>query len=171
MTPSELHTDSGGSGAGGWGGAESPAFDTLTIRTTHHENSMIVWMYLSWCRCKSTVILPTLNWIWGHPQALIQRMHFWSPCFGLVKGTNRIPSHDSRYLLSELQVPHAQCFTGIFFLFYKYLASFPAVSMYPQQKRAYSALHPQALTSAFPWISEDGLTKTTECTGVLPPCW
>ena len=47
---------------------------------------------------------------------------------------------------------------------------FPTCSLYPQQKRAYSALHPQAWTyiyiqvharrhlpSAVPWISEDRL--------------
>ena len=32
----------GGRWGGGGGGAGSPAFDTLTIRTTHHENSMDV---------------------------------------------------------------------------------------------------------------------------------
>ena len=67
---------------------------------------------------------------------------------------------------------------------------FPMCSLYPQQKRAYSALHPQAwpiqtgpcwrlLQSAVPWISEDyctasaahffstdnsrGTTETTKC--------
>ena len=49
---------------------------------------------------------------------------------------------------------------------------FPTCSLYPQQKRAYSALHPQAWTdiytghacrhlpSAVPWISEDRLLVT-----------
>ena len=87
----------------------------------------------------------------GRPQALIQRMHFWSPCFGLVKGTNRTPSHNSRYLLSELQVLHAQCFTCIFSSFTSILPSFPRrFQCTPQQKRAYSALHPQALTECSP---------------------
>ena len=34
--------------------------------------------------------------------------------------------------------------------FYQYLAIFPAVLLYPQQNRAYSALHPQALTDRSP---------------------
>ena len=51
---------------------------------------------------------------------------------------------------------------------------FPTCSLYPQQKRAYSALHPQAWTyiyiqvharrllpSAVPWISEDLLLLTS----------
>ena len=50
---------------------------------------------------------------------------------------------------------------------------FPTCSLYPQQQRAYSALHPQAWTyiiqvharrlfpSAVPWISEDRLFENT----------
>ena len=37
-------------------------------------------------------------------------------------------------------------FWCLFCFFYQYLAIFPMVSLYPQQKRAYSALHLQALT-------------------------
>ena len=39
-----------------------------------------------------------------------------------------------------------QHFWCLFCFFYQYLTIFPAVSLYPQQKHAYSALHPQALT-------------------------
>ena len=84
-------------------------------------------------------------------------MHFWSPCFGLVKGTNRTPSHDSRYLLSKLQVPHAQCFKAFFHLLQVSCHRSRGFNVPPQQKRAYSALHPQALTECSPWISEDRL--------------
>ena len=41
-------------------------------------------------------------------------------------------------------------FWGLFCFFYQYLAIFPAVSLYPLQKRAYSALHPQALIECSP---------------------
>ena len=56
------------------------------------------------------------------------------------------------HLLSELHVPHEQCLTGFFCFFYQHLASSP------QQKRAYSALHPQALTECSPldFRSSDG---------------
>ena len=77
-----------------------------------------------------------------------------------MKGTNRTPSHDSRYLLSELQVPHAQCFKAFFHLLQVSChrsRGFNVPPPPPQQKRAYSALHPQALTECSPWISEDRL--------------
>ena len=52
--------------------------------------------------------------------------------------------------------------------------TFPTCSLYPQQKRAYSALHPQAWTyiqvharrllrSAVPWISKDHLLTAPVC--------
>ena len=103
------------------------------------------------------MILPTLNWIWGRPQALIQRMHFWSPCFGLVKGTNRTPSHDSRYLLSELEVRHAQCFTGIFSSFTSILPSFPRFQCTPNKSGPTLRYTRKYWPSAVPWISEDRL--------------
>ena len=71
---------------------------------------------------------------------------------------------------------NGECLIGIsdaFFFFFPFClrvsAIFPTCSLYPQQKGAYSALHPQALTyniqlharrhllSAVPWISEDRL--------------
>ena len=53
----------------------------------------------------------------------------------------------------------------------------PTCSLYPQQKRDYSALHPQAWThacrhlpSAVPWISEDRLFARARCSGSVSDC-
>ena len=74
-----------------------------------------------------------------------------------------------------------ECLTGISDAFSAFclrvFVIFPTCSLYPQQKHAYSALHPQAWTciytahacrhlpSAVPWISEDRLlTLRLSCT-------
>ena len=83
---------------------------------------------------------------------LLQRRHVSSVRVGLANGTKRTPSQNcSRFLLSELHVPHKQCLTGIS------NAAFSAVSGHlsrgfsvPPTKRTYSALHPQALTECSP---------------------
>ena len=78
-----------------------------------------------------------------------------------------------RNLLSDLHVPHKQWaldrrFWCLFCLCLRVSVILPTCSLYPQQKRAYSALHPQAwtcihrpclwaLTECSPWISEDRL--------------
>ena len=54
---------------------------------------------------KKELILLTLDWLCGRPQTLIQRRH--------VNGTKRTPSQNWGNLLSELQVPHEHCVTGI----------------------------------------------------------
>ena len=61
---------------------------------------------------------------------------------------------------------NGECLTGISDAFFAFCLQvsviFPTCSLYPQQKHAYSALHPQVharrhLLSAVPWISEDRL--------------
>ena len=67
---------------------------------------------------------------------------------------------------------NGECLIGISDAFFAFClqvsVTFPTCSLYPQQKHAYSALHPQAWTyiqvharrhllSAVPWISEDCL--------------
>ena len=114
----------------------------------------------------------TLDWLWGCPQALIQRRHVSSVRVGLAIGTKQTPSQNWGNLLSELHVPHKQCLTSISDAFSASFTSiWPAfLQFHPQQKHAYSALHPQAWTyiyiqvyarrhlpSAVPWISEDRL--------------
>ena len=103
------------------------------------------------------------DWLWRRPQALIQPRHVRR--VGLANGTKRTPSQNLGNLLPELHVPpqtvlnrHFWC---LFCFFYQYLAIFPTVSLYPQQKRAYSTLHPHALTESpgFPnlfWIHWTG---------------
>ena len=63
---------------------------------------------------KKKIILLTLDWLWGRPQALIQRRHVSSVCVGLANGTKRTPSQNWGNLLSELHVSPTQCLTGIF---------------------------------------------------------
>ena len=97
------------------------------------------------------------DWLWGRPQALIQRRHVSSIRVGLANGTKRTPSQNWGNLLSELHVPHKQCLTGIADAFSAFSASFtsicpsfPRFHCTPQQKRAYSALHPQTLNECSP---------------------
>ena len=62
---------------------------------------------------KKDIILRTLDWLWGCPQALLQRRNVSSVRVGLANGTKRTPSQNWGNLLSELHVPHRQCLTGI----------------------------------------------------------
>ena len=94
---------------------------------------------------KKDLILLTLDWMWGRPQAFLQRRYVSSVRVGLANGTKRTPSQNWRNLLSELHVPHKQCLTGISDAF---SASF--TSIWPSFPRFY-------LPSAVPWISEDRL--------------
>ena len=59
------------------------------------------------------IILLTLDWLWGRPQALLlQRRNVSSVRVGLANGTKQTPSQNWGNLLSELHVPHRQCLTG-----------------------------------------------------------
>ena len=58
------------------------------------------------------IILLTLDWLWGCPQALIQRRHVSSVRVGLAIGTKQTPSQNWGNLLSELHVPHKRCLIG-----------------------------------------------------------
>ena len=62
---------------------------------------------------KKYIILVTLNWLWGRPQALFQRRNVSSVRVGLANGTKRTPPQNWGNLLSELHVPHWQCLANI----------------------------------------------------------
>ena len=62
---------------------------------------------------KINIILLTLDWLWGCPQALLQQRNVSSVHVGLANGTKQTPSQNWGNLLSELPVPHKQCLTGI----------------------------------------------------------
>ena len=87
----------------------------------------------------------------------------------------RLPAGGTYYPICMLPAS-SECLIGISDAFSAFCLRvsviFPSCSLYPQQKRAYSALHPQAWTyiyiyiqvyarrllpSAVPWISEDRL--------------
>ena len=83
----------------------------------------------------------------------------------------RLPAGGTYYSICTFPVS-SECLIGISDTFSAFCLRvsviLPTCSLYPQQKRAYSALHPQAwtdiqvqarrlLTSAVPWISEDRL--------------
>ena len=95
-------------------------------------------------------LLLTLDWLWGRPQALLQRRNVSSVRVGLANGTKRTPSQNWGNLLSELHVPHKQCLTSISNAFSASFtciwSSFLRFYCTPKKKHAYSALHPQALT-------------------------
>ena len=58
------------------------------------------------------IILLTLDWLWGRPQALLQRRVF--QLFALVWQRHKTDAFTKLgNLLSELHVPHKQCLTGI----------------------------------------------------------
>ena len=95
---------------------------------------------------KKKIILLTLDWLWGRPQALIQRRHVSSVCVGLANGTKRTPSQNWGNLLSELHVSHTVPDRRFWCLFCFFSLGF----IVPPTKRAYSALHPQTLTECSP---------------------
>ena len=82
----------------------------------------------------------------------------------------RLPAGGAYYPICMFPT-NSECLIGISDAFcLRVSVIFPTCSLYPQQKRAYSALHPQAWTyiyiqvhvrrllpSAVPWISEDRL--------------
>ena len=109
---------------------------------------MVIWLAQMLLLCeklwslwviKKEIILLTLDWLWGHPKALIQWRHVSSVCVGLANGTKGTPTQNWGNLLSELHVPHSAwpafliflmlfCF---FFFFYWYLSIFVMGSLYP----------------------------------------
>ena len=62
---------------------------------------------------KINIILLTLDWLWGCPQALLQQRNVSSVHVGLANGTKQTPSQNWGNLLSELHVPRKQCLTSI----------------------------------------------------------
>ena len=95
-----------------------------------------------------------MDWLWGLPQALLQRRNVSNVRVGLANGTKRTPSQNWRNLLSELHVPHRQCLAGISNAF-----SVSFTNIWPSFPRFYSTLRytRRHLPSAIPWISEDRL--------------
>ena len=112
------------------------------------------------------IILLTLDWLWGRPQALLQRRNVSSVRVGLANGTKWTPSQNWGNLLSvsELHVPHRQCLTdisnAISASFTSIWPSFLRFLLYPQQSvptLRYTCRH---LPSAVPWISKERLLWT-----------
>ena len=97
--------------------------------------------------------LLTLDWLWGHPQALLQRRHVSSFRVGLANGTTQTPSYNwGTYYQS--------CMYAANNAWPAFLVPFPlllpvsghlsrGLTVSPT-KRAYSALHLQALTECSP---------------------
>ena len=87
----------------------------------------------------------TLNWLWGRPQALLQRRNVSSVHVGLANGTKQTPSQNWGNLLSELHVSHKQCLAGISNAF---SASF--TSIWPSFPQFYCTLNKACLLCATP---------------------
>ena len=80
---------------------------------------------IHWLRCsfygkipsassnKKDIILLTMDWLWGHLQALLQCRNVSNICLGLANGTKLTPSQKWGNLLCELHVPHRQCLASI----------------------------------------------------------
>ena len=97
----------------------------------------------------------TLDWLWGHPHALLQCRNVSNICLGLANGTKWTPSQKWGNLLCELHVPHRQCLAGISNAF---SASF--TSIWPSFPQFYNTTNKACLlcaTPAVPWISKDHL--------------
>ena len=78
----------------------------------------------------------------GSPASFNPANAFLKPLLWFGEGDE--PDTFTRLAIPIVRAASTPCavFHRHYFFFYKYLAIFPAVSMYPQQKRAYSALHP-----------------------------
>ena len=101
-------------------GSDSPFVCEIPIASSNNKN-------------KKYIILLTLNWLCGCPQALLQRRNVSSVCTGLANGTKRTPSQkDWGNLLLQLHIPHRQHLTGISNAFF---ASF--TSIWPSFPRFY----------------------------------
>ena len=109
------------------------------------------------------LLLLTLDWLWGRPQALLQRRNVSSVRgVGLAIGTKRTPSQNWGNLLSELHVPHRQCLTGISNSF---SASF--TSIWPSFRRFYCTPNKACLLCATPAgtyrVQSPGFLKIVYC--------
>ena len=91
---------------------------------------------------KKDIILLTLGWLWGRPQALLQRRNVSSVRVGLANGTKRTPSQNWGNLLSELHVPHRQCLLLMPFCFF--------TSIWPSFPRFYCTPNKACLLCATP---------------------
>ena len=109
--------------------------------------------------------MPTLDWLWGRPQALLQRRHVSSVRVGLANGTKRTPSQNWGNLLPELHVPHRQCLAGLsnaFLLLLPVSGHLSRGFTVPTTKRAYSVvlgfvpvgIVSQASISTYFWCSK-----------------
>ena len=94
---------------------------------------------------KKYIVLLTLDWLWGRPQALLQRRNVSSVLVGLANDTKWMPSQNWGNLLSELHVSHRHCLAGIFNAF---SASF--TSIWLSFLRFYCTLNKACLLCATP---------------------
>ena len=107
------------------------------------------------------------EWRWQRRRADLR--HFEVFRYGPIIIYTRLPAGGTYYPICMFPAS-SECLIGISDAFsalcLRVSVIFPTCSLYPQQKRAYSALHPQAWTyvrrllpSAVPWISEDRLLE------------
>ena len=94
---------------------------------------------------KNNIIFADIGLAVGRPHALLQRRHVSSVRVGLANGTIWTPSQNWGNLLSELHVPHRQCFAGISNAF---SASF--TSIWPSFPRFYCTPNKACLLCATP---------------------
>ena len=108
------------------------------------------------------------EWRWQRRRADLR--HFEIFRHGPIIIYTRLPAGGTYYPICTFPASR-ECLIGISDAFSAFCVRvsviFPTCSLYPQQKRAYSALHPQAWTyarrlllSAVPWISEKRLLIT-----------
>ena len=111
------------------------------------------------------------EWRWQRRRADLR--HFEIFRHGPIIIYTRLPAVGTYYPICTFPAS-SECLIGISDAFSAFCLGvsviLPTCSLYPQQKRAYSALHPQAWTyiqvharrllpSAVPWISEDRLLR------------
>ena len=108
------------------------------------------------------------EWRWQRRRADLR--HFEIFRHGPIIICTRLPAGRTYYPICTFPASR-ECLIGISDAFSAFCVRvsviFPTCSLYPQQKRAYSALHPQAWTyarrllpSVVPWISENRLLIT-----------
>ena len=104
-------------------------------------------------RRKKDIILLTLDWLWGRPQALLQRRNVWSVRVGLANGAKQTPSQNWGTYFQSCMYPTDSAWPAFLMPFLLLLPVSGNLSRgftVTQTKRAYSALHPQALTECSP---------------------
>ena len=110
-----------------------------------------------------SLILPTLDWLWGCPQALIQHRHVSSDHVGLAYSAKPMPLQNWGNLLSELHVPHEQCLTGISDAF----SAFFKTSICPSSSWVHCTPNKSVPTLRYTWrhywVQSPGFPKIVYC--------